>query len=133
MGFSYVNKLLDVVICAIAFCREMELLRIDGDKVEQIDSASMIIQDKDENIMVCLGCCFLYKNGNNCILYIGYFSFYTRMLLSFYKIIFDNAYGFVHINVILTNLMKVSILKSQLIYIRNTYFLRGASVSDGKA
>jgi len=45
-----------------------------------------------------------------------------EMLLSFYKIIFDNAYGFVHINVILTNLMKVSILKSKLIYIRKPIF-----------
>jgi hypothetical protein len=79
--------LLDFVTCAIAFGKEIKLVRIDGDKEEKMYSASMIIQYNDENITACLGCCLLYKSGNNCI-YILVILVSIQEILSFYKLLF---------------------------------------------
>jgi hypothetical protein len=65
----------------------MELVRIDEDKEEKMDSASMIMQYNDENITVCLGCCLLYKSGNNCI-HILVILVSIQEMLSFYKFMF---------------------------------------------
>jgi hypothetical protein len=65
----------------------MELVRIDEDKEEKMYSVSMIIQYNDENITVCLGCCLLYKSGNNCT-YILVILVSIQEMLSFYKFMF---------------------------------------------